>query len=104
MFHQLLTPVGGSLFWSSLVATSPIFLVLFFLGALKRPAWQACLAGLTAGFVVAIGPWRFPFSLAMNAFGSGAAFALWPVMWIVFDALLLYNISVRSGRFYAFKN
>jgi len=104
MFHQLLTPVGGSLLCSFLVAASPIFVVLFFLGALRRPAWQACLAGLLVGFIVAIGPWHFPYKLAVNAFGSGAAFALWPVMWIVFNALLLYNISVRSGRFEAFKN
>ena len=104
MFHQLLTPVGGVLLWSFLVAASPIFVVLFFLGALRRPAWQACLAGLIVGFIAAIGPWHFPYKLAMNALGSGAAFALWPVMWIVFNALLLYNISVRSGRFDDFKN
>ena len=30
-------------------------------------------------------------------------FALWPVMWIVFSALLLYNIAVISGRFDAFR-
>ena len=31
-------------------------------------------------------------------------FALWPVMWIVFNALLLYNIAVASGRFDAFRD
>ena len=31
-------------------------------------------------------------------------FALWPVMWIVFNALLLYNIAVLSGRFDAFRD
>jgi lactate permease len=71
---------------------------------MRRPAWQLCLAGLIVGLIVAIGPWHFPIWLAMNPIASGAAFALWPVMWIVFNALLLYNISVRSGRFDAFKN
>ena len=34
---------------------------------------------------------------------NGAVFALWPVMWIVFNAMLLYNIAVASGRFDAFR-
>src|SRR5205085_11247547 len=35
---------------------------------------------------------------------AGAAFALWPVMWIVFNALILYNITLKSGRFDAFRS
>ncbi len=35
---------------------------------------------------------------------SGATFALWPVMWLVFNGLLLYNLSVQSGRFEAFRS
>ncbi len=31
-------------------------------------------------------------------------FALWPVMWIVFNALLLYNVAVVSGRFDTFRD
>jgi hypothetical protein len=54
--------------------------------------------------IVAIGPWHFPVALALNAVANGAAFAAWPLMWIVFNALLLYNISVRSGRFDAFRD
>ena len=34
---------------------------------------------------------------------NGIVLALWPVMWIVVNALLLYNIAVRSGRFDAFR-
>ena len=38
-----------------------------------------------------------------NSVLAGAVFALWPVMWIVVNALLLYNIAVKSGRFDAFR-
>jgi lactate permease len=31
-------------------------------------------------------------------------FALWPVMWIVVNALLLFNITVKSGHFGAFRS
>jgi L-lactate permease len=47
MFQQLLTPVGDSLGLSFLVAILPIIAVLALLGLLRKPAWQAALAGLT---------------------------------------------------------
>ena len=104
MFQQLLTPVGDSLGLSFLVAILPVLAVLVLLGLLRRPAWQAALSGLIVGLVVAIFVWRMPPALALAAVTNGAVFALWPVMWIVVNALLLYNIAVRSGRFQAFRD
>src|SRR5450759_926069 len=104
MFQQLLTPVGASLGMSFVVATLPVATVLVLLGVLRRPAWQAALAGLLVGLIVAIGVWQLPVNLALDSVVNGAVFALWPVMWIVFSALLLYNIAVRSGRFDAFRS
>ncbi|WOD19467.1 L-lactate permease [Paraburkholderia kirstenboschensis] len=103
MFHQLLTPVGNSLLPSFLVAALPIIVVLLLLGWARRPAWQASLAGLIVGLVVAIAVWRFPVALALDSVAAGVVFACWPVMWIVFTAILLYNIAQRSGRFAAFR-
>jgi lactate permease len=104
MFHQLLTPVGDSLALSSLVALLPIATLLVMLGVLKRPAWQAALAGLCVALTVAVTIWDMPARLALSAAADGAVFALWPVMWIVINALLLYNIAVESGRFDAFRD
>jgi lactate permease len=103
MFQQLLTPVGDSLGLSFLVACLPIVTVLLLLGVLRRPAWQASLVGLIVALVIAIGVWSLPPSLAFDAAVNGAVFALWPVMWIVVNALLIYNIAVKSGRFEAFR-
>ena len=103
MFKQLLTPVGDSLSLSFIVAALPILVVLVGLGVLRRPAWQASLAGLIAAFLIAVGIWAMPFDLAMRSVANGVVFALWPVMWIVFNAMLLYNVSVESGRFDAFR-
>jgi len=97
MFEQLLTPVGGGLIASFLVAALPIATVLVALGVLRRPAWQASLAGLAVGLCIAVGFWKFPLGLAFDSIAAGAVFALWPVMWIVFAALLLYNIAVISS-------
>ena len=103
MFQQLLTPVAGSLALSFTTASLPILTVLILLGVLRRPAWQASLAGLIVGLVIAIGIWNMPVGLALDSVSSGIVLALWPVMWIVVNALLLYNIAVRSGRFESFR-
>ncbi|UEP27835.1 MULTISPECIES: L-lactate permease [unclassified Burkholderia] len=103
LFAQPLTPIANSLLLSFLVAVIPIAVALIALGVLRRPAWQASLAGLVAGLAVAIGAWGMPVGLAFNAVGAGMALALVPVMWIVFNALLLYNIAVKSGRFDQFR-
>ena len=103
MFQQLLTPVGDSLGLSFLVAVLPIVAVLVLLGVLRRPAWQAALAALVTGLIVAVAVWQMPVGLALNSVAAGAVLALWPVMWIVVNALLLYNIAVKSGRFDAFR-
>ena len=67
MFHQLLTPIGDSLPLSFLVAALPIVVVLVMLGVLRRPAWQASLAGLIVGFVVAVAAWQMPLAWRWTA-------------------------------------
>nr|WP_246402714.1 L-lactate permease [Gluconacetobacter dulcium] len=88
---------------SFIVAVLPVLAVLTLLGILRRPAWEAALAGLAIGLIAAVAVWRMPVGLAADAVLNGAVFALWPVMWIVLSALLLYNIAVKSGRFDAFR-
>src|SRR6266699_3695537 len=96
MFHQILAPVAGNLFLSFLV-------VLVMLGVLRRPAWQAALTGLIVGLLIAIGVWQMPLGLAASSTLNGMAFALLPVMWIVWNAMWLYNVAVRSGKFELFR-
>jgi lactate permease len=95
--------VEGSLVLSTIVAILPVAVVLLLLGVLRRAAWQAALCGLIVGLVIAVTLWRMPVGLALDATANGAVFAVWPVMWIVLAALLLYNISVTTGRFDAFR-
>ena len=103
MFHQLLTPIDDSLGASFCVAALPILALVVMLGVLRRPAWQAALTALVIAFAIAVGLWRMPLQPAVQSMLNGATFALWPVMWLVFNGLLLYNLAVRSGRFEAFR-
>ena len=103
MFKQLLTPVGDSLGLSFIFAALPIVVVLVGLGVLRRPAWQASLVGIVVAYIVSVYLWAMPANLANRAIANGAVFALWPVMWIVFNAMFLYNIAYTSGHFDAFR-
>ena len=104
MFNQILSPVGGNLALSFVCAALPIATVLVALGVMRRAAWQASLAGLIVGLLTSIFVWKFPVGLAFDSVAAGAVFGLIPVMWIVFNALVLYNLAVTSGRFDAFRD
>ena len=104
MFRQLVTPVADNLPLSFLLATLPIMTVLLLLGVVRRPAWQASLAGVAVALLLAVTVWRLPAGMALNSLAAGATFAAWPVMWIVLNALLLYNVAVASGSFAAFSD
>ncbi len=98
-FRPELTPVGGSLTLSALVALLPLVTVFVTLGVLR---WKAHWAGLTAVAVAVLVAWLgfgMPVHLAALSATQGAAFGLFPIMWIVFTAILLYQVTVRSGRF-----
>ena len=103
MFHQLLAPVANNLFLSFVVGFIPILVVLILLGVLRRPAWQAALAGLVVGFLLAITVWQMPVGLTASSTLYGFVFALLPVMWIVWNAMWLYNVAVRWGKFDLFR-
>jgi L-lactate transport len=103
MFHQLLVPVADNLFLSFLVGFIPILVVLILLGIVRRPAWQAALTGLIIGLIIAILIWQMPVPQALSATFNGFAFALVPVMWIVWCAMWLYNVTVHSGKFDLFR-
>jgi L-lactate transport len=104
MWLQNYTPVAGSLAWSSLVAAVPIFVLLVLLGVLRKPAWIASLAGLGAAALVAAGVYGMPAERLVSALGYGAAFGLFPIGWVVFSAILLYRITLESGKFELLKD
>lgn len=96
--------LGLNLGLSSIVAAAPIFTLLFFLGVRRKPAWTAALAGLFASLLVAIVAYRMPATVASSAVLHGAAFGLFPISWIVFAAILLYKLTVHTGRFRIIKD
>src|SRR5436190_24358747 len=104
MWEQSYAPVGGSLGVSALVAAAPIFVLLVLLGVLRKPAWMASLAGLATAAIVAVGVYGMPVDKLIAAVTYGAAFGLFPIGWVVFSAILLYRVTVESGKFEVLKD
>jgi lactate permease len=102
-YQQRLDPLAESVrwspLWSTLLAALPV-VVLFWLLVPRR--WLAPKAGAAAALVallVAVIVYRMPPVMAVMAFLDGAAFGLLPVGWTIFNAMLLYNITVETGQF-----
>jgi lactate permease len=89
---------AGSWLLSSFIAGLPI-LVLLGLLVMGLSAPRAALAGLATALVVAIAFFGMPAKAVAAAAGYGAAFGLLPIGWIVFSAVFLFHLTVRSGQF-----
>ncbi len=99
MYKQVLDPVNGSLFYSALVAAIPLVTLFVLLGGLRLRAWVAALIALAVSLVVAVAVYSMPVGQALLAGSEGAAFGLFPIMWIVVNAIWIYNMTVRTGHF-----
>ncbi|MBI1918614.1 MAG: L-lactate permease [Planctomycetes bacterium] len=102
-YQQYLDPLADKVFWSrawsTLFAALPV-LVLFYLLVVRR--WLAPKAGAAAAataLVLAVVVYGMPAGMAGMAFFYGVGFGLLPVGWTIFNAMLLYNITVRTGQF-----
>lgn len=99
LFHQTYDPVGGSIFLSAVVASLPPLILALMLAVWRYAPWKSAIAGATSAFVLAWLVWGMPFPLTLAAATHGMAYGLWPICWIVFSAVLFYNLSVESGDF-----
>ncbi|WP_067804376.1 L-lactate permease [Actinomadura formosensis] len=99
MYQQVLDPVADSLGWSSLVAALPLAVLFVLLGGVRMRAWTASLIALAVSLAVAIWTYGMPAGQAFLAGSEGAAFGFYPILWIVINALWVYNITVTTGHF-----
>ena len=99
MYQQVLDPVGGSLGLTSIFAVLPLLTLFLLLGGLRMPAQWASLISLGVGIVVALAVYSMPVGQALDAAAWGAAFGLFPIMWIVVNAIWIYRVTVDTGHF-----
>jgi len=95
---QVYNPLGSAALSTS-AAALPICTLLVTLAVLQWPAHRAALAGLGAALLVAVAVFGMPAAPAVAAALRGGAYGLFPIGWIIVNALFLYNLTVHTGTF-----
>ena len=99
MYRQILDPIGGSLALSAIFAVLPLATLFVLLGVLRLKAWIAAVSSLGVAIVVAIAIYSMPIGQTLLSATEGASFGFFPIMWIVLNAIWVYNLTVATGHF-----
>ena len=95
---QIYDPLGNA--WlSTLAAALPILLLLGTLAILEWKAHWAALAGLSSALLISVVVYGMPARTAAATAVYGAAYGLFPIGWIILNAVFLYSLTVATGQF-----
>jgi len=97
-YHQNLDPLGNPIL-STLLAALPVIVLFVLLVPMRWLAPKAGLGGALTALGVAIFAFGMPALPATMSFVHGVLFGILPVGWTIFNAMLLYNITVETGQF-----
>ena len=95
---QVYDPAGGALL-SALCAAVPLIALFYMLAVRRAKGHHAAGAAVVLSFALAVLVWGMPATTAFSSFLYGAAFGLFPIVWIVVTAVWVYNMTVESGEF-----
>ena len=93
------TPIGDSLWWSTLIAALPLTILMVSLAVVRMRGHRAAFLSLAIAILVAVFAYRMPPGMALSAAFYGFLYGLWPIAWIVIGAVFLYKVVVHSGQF-----
>jgi lactate permease len=99
VYKQVLDPVSHSLGLTSIFAILPLVVLFVLLGVLRLKAHTAAVITLVVAIIVAVVVYSMPVGQAGDSALEGAAFGFWPIMWIVINALWIFNMTDASGHF-----
>ena len=97
MYQQVYEPIGD-LAISTLIAVIPIVVLFVLLAGIRVASQWASLVTLAVALVIAIVVYGMPVGLALNSTLLGICFGLFPIVWIVLNAIFIYVI-VDTGHF-----
>ena len=100
---QIYDPLGNA--WlSTLAAALPIILLLGTLALLEWKAHWAALTGLVSALLVSVFVYGMPAQAAAATAVYGALYGLFPIGWIILNAVFLYSLTVTTGQFEVVKS
>src|SRR5437868_12737950 len=98
-FHHVYQPLGDSIVLSALIAGVPLYILFIMLAVMRLPAWLSALVAMLSAAVLAALVWGMPVGLDVSATTEGMANGLWPISWIVLNAVFFHNLTIASGDF-----
>src|SRR5438105_4165791 len=98
-FQQAYQPVAGSILLSAIVAGIPLYVLFVMLAVLRLPAWICAITSMLTAAALGWLVWGMPLGITVGAATEGMAFGLWPISWVVLNAVFFHNLTVASGDF-----
>ncbi|MEV0219578.1 L-lactate permease [Streptomyces sp. NPDC050704] len=99
MYTQVPDPLAGSLYWSAFCAALPLLTLFVLLGVFRVRAQIAAVASLVLALALAVVVWDMPASQALSGAAEGGFYGLFPVLWILVNALWIYRMTEITGWF-----
>jgi len=99
VYRQVLDPVSHSLGLTAIFAVLPLVVLFILLGGFRMKAQWASLIALGVSMLIAIIVYSMPVGQTADAALEGAVFGFWPIMWIVINALWIFNMTEATGYF-----
>jgi lactate permease len=81
------------------LAALPLVVLLGLLGVVRMKSHWAGLAGLATAVVIAVAVYGMPLGQAADGAIEGAAFGLFPIIWIILNAVWINKLQRASGHF-----
>ena len=91
--------IGGNIFLTALCAAIPMFFLFWALAIKRIKGHIALLSTLGLTMIVAILVFGMPVPTMFAAASFGAMNGVFPLCWLVFNAVLFYNLVNASGKF-----
>ncbi|MFI1990227.1 L-lactate permease [Actinoplanes sp. NPDC020271] len=98
-FQIVTDPVADSVALSAIFAVLSLLTLFLLLGVFRVRAWLAGVISLGVALIVAVTVYSMPVGQALLSASEGAAFGFFPILWIVINAIWVYNLTVVSGHF-----
>lgn len=87
----------GDMLASFLAALSPILTLVLSLILLRVPGYKAAFYASIVAFIIALLVYGMPLEKAILSYLYGVLFALWPILWIIINAMILFNLTEKIG-------
>ncbi|AKK10868.1 L-lactate permease [Corynebacterium uterequi] len=98
-FFAATDAVAGSVALSALAGIVPLAAFFVFLMGFKLKAHTSALLSVVVALIVAIAAFGMPVGLSLLSLTQGVAFGLFPIVFIIWMAVWIYDLTVKSSRF-----